>query len=152
MLEISLDSKKVIKYLNKVSKQTITRVDKQIDELSKTGKGMAKSLAPVDTGALKSSIISRTENKDDLYIGYVISQPIAGVAYNIYQEFGTGLQGNSNAIHPRAKSNLKNPVEGISYNSSINGFGAQPFMYPTFVYLEKAFSNNISKTMEKVIR
>lgn len=98
----------------------------------------ASVLAPKDTGALASNISHGINEEESRVVGYVRSEPIAGVPYNVYQEYGIGQAGASGKIHERAKSSLKDTVTPMSY-SSIKGFGAQPYMYPTARLLSKMF-------------
>lgn len=152
MLEVKLDSKEVMKYLHKLDDKLIINSNNQIKKLTKTGLNIAKSLAPIDTGELRENIISNYYKSGNSYIGIIESKPIDGISYNIYQEFGIGQSGANNKIHPRAKSTFKNPIEGVSYSDELLGFGAQPFIYPTYVYLTKTFVDNIDDAINEVMR
>ena len=86
------------------------------------------------------SIYDDVEKTTKGYYAYLISLLIGGVPYNVYQEYGTGLSGALNLIHPRAKSTLKDTYTKMSYNINYLGFGSQPFMFPTANLIAKLFN------------
>jgi len=79
----------------------------------------AKSLAPVDTGALRNSIhISPAHTEGRKIVGWVYTAK----EYAAYVEFGTGVRGDgsydrASKFHP-------------SYKQDWAGQQAQPFLYP----------------------
>ncbi len=121
-------------------KQVDKNIGLELKRVYKIGQSYAKSIAPYDTGKLASSIYYDVEKTTKGYYAYLISLPIGGVPYNVYQEYGTGLSGALNLIHPRAKSTLKDTYTKMSYNINYLGFGSQPFMFPTANLIAKLFN------------
>lgn len=121
-----------------------------IERLTGVAHGLAQAYAPYDTGALVGNITKKVRRQSDMITGSIISDAIDGVPYNWYQELGTGVAGKQGVIHPRSNANprVKMPLEGVTYNESYAGFGAQPFMYPAFKYVDK----NLAKDMDKASR
>jgi HK97 gp10 family phage protein len=75
---VKLDTKRldqIVRNLDGNTERAIKRIAFQVE-------GYAKTLAPVDTGALRNSINTERIDKDTYWVG-------DGVEYGIYQEFGT---------------------------------------------------------------
>lgn len=96
----------------------------------------AKALAPVDTGALRDSIVSDVRETDKSAVGTVT----VGVPYGPYVEFGTGRRGAESA----------NAGSG-PYNLDWPGMVPQPFMRPAVEVSRSAildlFRSNISLSL-----
>jgi len=97
----------------------------------------AKTLCPVDTGALRSSIHMSVRNADNDIVGRVYTNK----EYAAYVEFGTGEKGAS-SDYPKA-SEL-----GLSYSPDRKGQVAQPYMYPAL----KQNQTKINRLIEDALR
>lgn len=148
MLKIEVDSKKAIKFLRTRTGHIMGETEAAMKELTAIGHSLAQSFAPVDTGKLRENITKKVTRSGIEVTGTITSGSINGVPYNWYQELGTGQMGAMNVIHERARSTDKNPADGFTYSESVTGFGAQPFMYPTYKYLEQ----NVGKRMSEAVR
>lgn len=152
MLDIKVDSKKAIAFLRTRNDRIIAETETAVRELTTIGHNLAQSFAPVDTGKLRENIMKKVTRSGSEVTGIVTSNPINGVPYNWYQELGTGQSGAMNVIHERAKSSEKNPSDGFIYNEGITGFGAQPFMYPTYKYLEQNVGRRIQEAVQEGLK
>lgn len=150
-MKIIIDVSKANKFLDSGNKRIRLGVTSIIKSSTKLGLNLAKQLAPVDTGALISNITMKTYKKGNTQHGEIKSGAIGGVPYNIYQEYGTGMSGANKLLHPRAKGSPINPRNDLTFNTGISGFGAQPFMYPTFIYLSDKIGQDVDKLIEEVI-
>lgn len=101
----------------------------------------AKLLCPVDTGQLRSSIKTKSEETQD----GAKAEVYTNVEYAAYVEFGTGIRG--------ASSNIDRP-EGVSYNSQWKGQKAQPYMSPAYLHAKNSgeVEQEIIKKVEQEIR
>jgi HK97 gp10 family phage protein len=70
--------------------------------------GDAAALAPVDTGALRNSIVSESGMIDDLN-GIVKD----GVEYGVYQELGTSRMAAHPFMVPALEKNVRKMIDGI---------------------------------------
>jgi HK97 gp10 family phage protein len=98
----------------------------------------ARRRAPVDTGRLRSSIVSRAENSGRK-VGYVVG---TNVNYAAAVEYGTA----PHRIYPRNKKALywpgaRHPVAYVDHP----GTRAQPFMRPAVEMAEIFFKANMAR-------
>ena len=98
----------------------------------------ARRRVPVDTGRLRSSIVSRAESRGRS-VGYVIG---TNVNYAAAVEYGTA----PHVIKPRHKKALfwpgaRHPVAQVNHP----GTRAQPFMRPAVAMAEVFFAANVAK-------
>lgn len=101
----------------------------------------AKYLAPVETGQLRNSIKTKSQETQD----GVEAQVYTNCEHAIYPEFGTGQRGK--------ESNIDKP-EGISYKVDWKGMPAQPYMTPAYLHAKNTgeVEQEVIKSIQQEIR
>lgn len=130
---------KLCNELNKMGRDVKGGIRKGLTKTTKKCVKIAKDLAPVDTGQLKSSIAFDIKEKGDSISGKVAPT----VEHAVYPEFGTGRRGMS--------SDIERP-EGVHYSANLEGQSAQPYMYPAYVQTREELSTNIEKELKKILK
>lgn len=99
--------------------------------------GQAKTLAPVDTGALAGSIHPKVTTEGKTIIGKVYTN----LNYAPYVEFGTGSKGNGTYPNKDVKLSYRSTPWVYTPNGEdfyrTEGQVAQPYMYPAIKRNEK---------------
>lgn len=113
-------------------------VKRAVDRTRTDVQNEARRRVPVDTGRLRSSIVSRAENSGRK-VGYVVG---TNVNYAAAVEYGTA----PHVIKPRNKKALywpgaRHPVAQVNHP----GTRAQPFMRPAVEMAEIFFRANLSQ-------
>jgi HK97 gp10 family phage protein len=106
IVRVIIDTKKLDDFAKKINGTT----SDALKSVALQTEGLAKTYAPVDTGALKNSL--HTEKKAEL--SYIVGD---GVEYGIYQELGTYKM----AAHPFLVPALKRAVKDL-YKSLKEGY------------------------------
>lgn len=130
---------KLCNELNKIGQDIKGGIRKGLTKTTKKCVKIAKDLAPVDTGQLKSSITFDVQEKGDS----ISSEVTPTVEHAVYPEFGTGRKGMA--------SDIERP-EGIHYSANLEGQSAQPYMYPAYVQTREELSTNIEKELKKILK
>ena len=101
----------------------------------------AKYLAPVDTGYLRNSIKTKSEETQD----GAKAQIYTNAEQAPYVEFGTGQRGS--------ESNIDRP-DGVSYKADWKGQAAQPYMTPAYLHAKNTgeVEQEVIKSIEQDIR
>ena len=104
--------------LDAAGTQAAPIMEKGVKKGTKLIQGSAKDLCPEDTGALRNSIRTRTEIKENIVTGDVYTNK----AYAAYVEFGTGQRGEA------APKELPDGLE-LHYKQDWKGMAPQPYLY-----------------------
>lgn len=75
---------KIVDRSEEVLAEMKSKAQQALEECGLAGEGFASALAPVDTGALRSSITHQVDGEKDCYIG-------TNSEYAVYVEMGTGI-------------------------------------------------------------
>lgn len=124
------------KKLNKLSDVDITNIVKKATVFVQ---GQAKTLAPVDTGQLRSSIHTEVKKDGKTVIGRVYTNN----DHAVYVEFGTGQRG--------ASSQIDRPIN-VTYKQDWAGMIAQPYLYPALKGSKKYIDYLINQGLKDKIR
>jgi HK97 gp10 family phage protein len=128
-----LDS--LLKKMEGLRKEVEDRVDEEMDLLVEDIEADAKSLVPVDLGALKSSI--RPAANERLH-----KEIIVGERYAPYLEFGTGKF-----------VEVPSGLEDYAMTWYVNGKGyihPHPFLFPAVEKNRKPFIENLKKSLKNL--
>lgn len=116
-------------------------VKQQVGESALSIQRGAKQRVPVDTGALRNSITV------DFYQLGMTAEIAPHMPYARYVEFGTGRRGAESALELNDAM-----TQGISYNESIAGTRAHPYMFPAFEEERPRYEEGIRQAIRRTIR
>ena len=121
-------------------------VDEAIEEgLLRGGKAVqssAKLLCPVDSGALRNSIVAERESALEVKVG-------TNLEYAAYVEFGTGKKGNPSVPHTTKEQWRYQDDKGNWYTTS--GQPPQPFLGPALKECKDQVKKEVVASIEKAI-
>lgn len=129
---------KIINKLNNMSQSAVTEASKSVERNIKLIQAEAKTLCPVDTGALRNSIETEAKIEGNKITGEVFTN----INYSAYVEFGTGQVGEQTST---------DPVD-VTYKQEWLGMKAQPFLYPAYKDNKDIVIKNISEDLTKIIK
>lgn len=138
-VSVSVDGIALIeKHLSQLDDKTLRKTIRGVGKAAAHVQGVAKSLAPVDTGLLRGSIHTKIS---EATTSRVTADVYTNTEYAPYVEFGTGTAGSASGYHYGNMS--------LSYSGKVKGHAARPFLGRA-IYQERANVKAIfQKEMEK---
>lgn len=122
-------------------------VDKAVEQGLRDGAKIvqysAKKLCPVDTGALRNSIIVQKASADSVSVG-------TNTEYAVYVEFGTGQKGDPSVPHTSKEKWVYRNDKGEFRTS--HGQKPQPFLTPALRMSENKVQKTFRNAIKKAIR
>ena len=158
--KITVDFKNSDKLKKKLKELSDVDTEQVIKKATEFCHGQARSLCPVDTGALRESIHMQFTPKGKGSTGKVYTN----MEYAAYVEFGTGIQGNGSYPHADKLSQeltyrdtpwWYTKDEGETFIHT-KGQVAQPYMYPALAdseeYMLELMSDDFKKQINKKMK
>lgn len=126
--------------LERMGRSADESVNRGLREGARRIQASAKDLCPENTGALRNSIkVTKIDG------GYDIG---TNVDYAVYQEYGTGLRGDSSVRHVTEKEHKKKG-KGTGEFYQYQGIPPKPFLYPALKMHEKDIPGIVRNTIIK---
>jgi HK97 gp10 family phage protein len=133
-----VNNKKVTDAINKYGNDAVVSIGEVVKATALDMELTAKSLAPVDNGTLRQSIMAEQQESP---LHYKVT---AYMPYSAYQEFGTG----GKVIIPQGWSDKAKRFIGKGLRK-IN-LTPQPFMYPAFIRGRAMFNKEIKEALKRL--
>lgn len=145
----------LVKKLDSISTEMKKRIiHKAVNKGIHTVRSEAVLMCPVDTGELRGSIMTMTEDDAD---GNVTGTVYTNKEYAPYVEFGTGPKGQADHAGVSPDVPVQYSQKGWSYKNDdgewqyTNGQPAQPFLYPALKNNEQRVKKQIMEDIRKEI-